>query len=33
VSHRLIEHWLRETSGLELATLMNDEPWLKPRGA
>lgn len=33
VSHRLIEHWLRETSGLELATLMNDEPWLKSRSA
>lgn len=33
VSHRLIEHWLRETAGLELSTLMHDEPWLKPRGA
>jgi NAD+ diphosphatase len=31
VSHRLIEHWLRETAGLELATLLNDEPWLKPK--
>lgn len=30
VSHRLIEHWLRETGGLELAALMHDEPWLKP---
>lgn len=32
VSFRLIEHWLRETGGLELSTLLNDEPWLKPRG-
>lgn len=32
VSYRLIEHWLRETGGLELASLMHDEPWLKPRG-
>lgn len=31
VSHRLIEHWLRETGGLELSSLMNDEPWLKPK--
>lgn len=31
VSFRLIEHWLRETGGLELSTLLNDEPWLKPR--
>lgn len=31
VSYRLIEHWLRETGGLELSTLMNDEPWQKPR--
>nr|WP_305119049.1 NAD(+) diphosphatase [Tahibacter harae] len=31
VSYRLIEHWLRETGGLELASLMHDEPWLKPR--
>lgn len=28
VSHRLIEHWLRETGGLELSALMHDEPWL-----
>lgn len=31
VSHRLIEHWLRETAGLELSALANDEPWLAPR--
>lgn len=31
VSNRLIEHWLRETGGLELSALMNDEPWLKPK--
>lgn len=31
VSYRLIEHWLRETGGLELSTLMHDEPWLKPK--
>ncbi|HVJ61727.1 MAG TPA: NAD(+) diphosphatase [Tahibacter sp.] len=31
VSYRLIEHWLRETAGLELATLMTDEPWAAPR--
>jgi NAD+ diphosphatase len=29
VSYKLIEHWLREVSGLELATLMHDEPFLK----
>lgn len=31
VSHRLIEHWLRETGGLELSALMHDEPWIKPK--
>jgi NAD+ diphosphatase len=31
VSHRLIEHWLRETGGLELSALMHDEPWLRPK--
>ncbi|MBL8300348.1 MAG: NAD(+) diphosphatase [Rhodanobacteraceae bacterium] len=31
VSHRLIEHWLREAGGLELSALMHDEPWLKPK--
>lgn len=31
VSHRLIEHWLRESAGLELSALANDEPWLAPR--
>jgi len=31
VSYRLIEHWLRETGGLELSALMHDEPWLKPK--
>lgn len=31
VSYRLIEHWLRENSGLELATLMHDEPFLPTR--
>ncbi len=29
VSFRLIEHWLAETAGLELAPLLNDEPWLR----
>ena len=27
VSHELIAHWLRETSGLELAELLSDVPW------
>lgn len=27
VSHELIAHWLRNTAGLELAALLNDEPW------
>jgi NAD+ diphosphatase len=31
VSYKLIEHWLREVSGLELATLMHDEPFLPAR--
>jgi NAD+ diphosphatase len=31
VSHELIAHWLRESAGLELAALMSDEPWQKPR--
>lgn len=31
VSHELIAHWLREKSGLELAQLLSDEPWQKPR--
>ena len=31
VSYKLIEHWLREVSGLELATLMHDEPFLPTR--
>ena len=31
VSHRLIEHWLRETAGLELSAIANDEPWLAAR--
>jgi NAD+ diphosphatase len=31
VSYRLIEHWLRENSGLELAALMHDEPFLPAR--
>jgi len=33
VSFRLIEHWLRETAGLELAGLLTDEPWLAPKPA
>ncbi|MEO8671395.1 MAG: NAD(+) diphosphatase [Tahibacter sp.] len=28
VSHRLIEHWLFEAAGLDLQSLMHDEPWL-----
>jgi NAD+ diphosphatase len=31
VSYKLIEHWLREVSGLELAALMHDEPFLPTR--
>jgi NAD+ diphosphatase len=31
VSYKLIEHWLREISGLELASLMHDEPFLPAR--
>ncbi|MFC5490369.1 NAD(+) diphosphatase [Dokdonella soli] len=31
VSHELIAHWLRERAGLELAELLSDEPWQKPR--
>ena len=31
VSYKLIEHWLREVSGLELASLMHDEPFLPTR--
>jgi NAD+ diphosphatase len=31
VSHELIAHWLRRTAGLELAELLNDEPWQAPR--
>lgn len=27
VSHELIAHWLRSTADLELAALLNDEPW------
>jgi NAD+ diphosphatase len=31
VSHELIAHWVREKSGLDLADLLGDEPWQKPR--
>jgi NAD+ diphosphatase len=31
VSYKLIEHWLREAAGLELASLMHDEPFLPAR--
>jgi NAD+ diphosphatase len=31
VSYKLIEHWLREAAGLELASLMHDEPFLPTR--
>ena len=31
VSYRLIEHWLRESAGLELSMLNNDEPFLLKR--
>jgi NAD+ diphosphatase len=31
VSHELIAHWLRDSAGLELADLLSDEPWQKPR--
>ena len=31
VSYRLIEHWLRENSGLELSALMHDEPFIPAR--
>lgn len=31
VSHELIADWLRACSGLELADLLSDEPWQKPR--
>lgn len=31
VSHELIAHWIREKSGLDLADLLGDEPWQKPR--
>lgn len=31
VSYKLIEHWLRRESGVELATLMHDEPFLPAR--
>jgi len=30
VSHELIAHWLRER-GVELADVLGDEPWLRPR--
>ena len=32
VSHELVAHWLRTTAGLELADLLNDEPWIRPTG-
>jgi NAD+ diphosphatase len=31
VSYKLIEHWLRATAGLELASLMHDEPFIPAR--
>lgn len=31
VSYRLIEHWLRSTAGIELANIVNDEPFLARR--
>jgi NAD+ diphosphatase len=31
VSYRLIEHWLRSTAGIELASVVNDEPFLARR--
>ncbi len=31
VSYRLIEHWLREQAGLELASINNDEPFMLKR--
>ncbi|HEY6941122.1 NAD(+) diphosphatase [Dokdonella sp.] len=31
VSHELIAHWLRERGGVELADVLGDEPWSKPR--
>ena len=32
VSYRLIEHWLRQTAGLELTTLTQDDPLFAARG-
>jgi NAD+ diphosphatase len=31
VSHELIAHWVRGKSGFDLADLLGDEPWQKPR--
>jgi NAD+ diphosphatase len=31
VSYRLIEHWLRSTAGIDLASVTNDEPFLARR--
>ena len=31
VSHELIAHWLRERAGIELADVLGDEPWQRPR--
>ena len=31
VSYRLIEHWLRSTAGIDLASVANDEPFLARR--
>jgi NAD+ diphosphatase len=31
VSHELIAHWLRRTAGVELADVVGDEPWVRPR--
>ncbi|MDR3388530.1 MAG: NAD(+) diphosphatase [Rudaea sp.] len=31
VSYKLIEHWLREAAGLELASLVHDEPFMPVR--